>query len=83
MFDELVESSAAKKRTNTRWTLILSTAAQVSVIGVLILIPLIYTEALPKQLLTTFLAAPPRSSPASSASRGCPAHRETCGSPDA
>lgn len=59
MFDELVESSPIKKHTHTRWTFILSTAAQVTVIAVLVLIPLIYTEALPKQLLTTFLVAPP------------------------
>ncbi|HUQ49306.1 MAG TPA: energy transducer TonB [Terriglobales bacterium] len=32
---------------------------QVAIIGVLVLIPLIYTEALPKASLTTFLVAPP------------------------
>lgn len=58
MFDDLVVSSAQPKRTNTGWTMILSTVVQVAILGVLILIPLIYTEALPKQMLTTFLVAP-------------------------
>jgi periplasmic protein TonB len=59
MFDELVVSNVVKKRTNTRWTIVLSTTLQVLVIGIFILIPLIYTEALPTQLLNTFLVAPP------------------------
>ncbi|HXZ12104.1 MAG TPA: energy transducer TonB [Candidatus Sulfotelmatobacter sp.] len=58
MFDDLVISSAKPKRTKTWWTVMLSTAVQVGIIFVLILIPLIYTEALPKQMLTTFLVAP-------------------------
>jgi protein TonB len=40
-------------------TTILSFALQTMLIGVLILIPLIYTDALPKQQLMTFLVAPP------------------------
>lgn len=36
----------------------LSAIVQSLILGVLILIPLIYTEALPKQMLTTFLVAP-------------------------
>ena len=51
MFDELVESSAVRKKTNTGWAVILSTVVQVGVLVVLILIPLIYTQALPKALL--------------------------------
>ena len=57
MFDELVESTA-KKATHKRWTVILSAIIQVVIVSVFILIPLIYTEALPKQFLTTFLVAP-------------------------
>ena len=52
MFDELVESSAVRKKTNTGWAVILSTIVQVLVLLVLILIPLIYTQALPKAMLT-------------------------------
>ncbi len=59
MFDELVESSVARKKTKTIWAAILSTLVQAGVLGVLILIPLIYTQALPKAMLTTLLVAPP------------------------
>jgi len=59
MFDDLVESSVVKKKTNKGWTIILSTIVQVGVLVVLILIPLIYTQALPKAMLTTLLVAPP------------------------
>jgi periplasmic protein TonB len=58
MFDDLVESSVIPKRTNKSWTVTLSFIIQGVIVFVLILIPLIYTEALPKQLLTTFLVAP-------------------------
>lgn len=58
MFDDLVVSSAQPKRTNAAWTTFLSTIVQLAIVGVMILIPLIYTEALPKQMLTTFLVAP-------------------------
>jgi protein TonB len=40
-------------------TTLLSFGLQMFLIGILILIPLIYTEALPKQQLMTFLVAPP------------------------
>jgi protein TonB len=59
MFDELVESTAVKKKTHTSWAIVLSTIFQVAVLTVLILIPLIYTQALPKAMLTTLLIAPP------------------------
>jgi protein TonB len=36
-----------------------SFAIQIGIIGVMVLIPLIFTEALPKQQLMTFLVAPP------------------------
>jgi protein TonB len=58
MFDDLVVSSANPKRTNSWWTVMLSSAVQVGIVVVMILIPLIYTEALPKETLTTFLVAP-------------------------
>ncbi|HYL69311.1 MAG TPA: energy transducer TonB [Candidatus Limnocylindria bacterium] len=58
MFDDLVISSANPKRTNSIWTVALSTTIQIGIVIIMILIPLIYTEALPKQMLTTFLVAP-------------------------
>ena len=59
MFDELVESSVVRKKTNTGWAVVLSTAVQICVLMVLILIPLIYTQALPKAMMATLLIAPP------------------------
>jgi periplasmic protein TonB len=59
MFDQLVVSGANQTKTNKSWTVLLSTIIQVGIVVVMILIPLIYTEALPKGMLTTFLAAPP------------------------
>jgi len=58
MFDQLVESTN-KKTTHKVWTVWVSALIQALILGVLILIPLIYTSALPKALLTTFLVAPP------------------------
>jgi protein TonB len=59
MFDELLESSANRPKTNTRWSVFLSFALQAAFVGILILVPLIYTEALPKAMLSTILVAPP------------------------
>jgi periplasmic protein TonB len=59
MFDEMVISSPNPKKTNKWWTVLVSTAFQVAFLAVLILIPLIYTEALPKTYFATMLTAPP------------------------
>lgn len=59
MFDDLVISSAHPTRTHKSWTVALSAIVQVCIILVMILIPLLVTEALPKTMLTTFLVAPP------------------------
>jgi protein TonB len=59
MFDDLVESTAVKKKTNKGWAVILSGLVQTFILGILVLIPLIYTEALPKAMLSTLLIAPP------------------------
>jgi periplasmic protein TonB len=57
MFNDLVVSGDTK-RTHKSWTVALSAIVQSVILGVLILIPLIYTEALPKGMLNTFLVAP-------------------------
>lgn len=57
MFNDLVVSGDTK-RTNKPWTVALSAIVQTIILGILILIPLIYTEALPKGMLNTFLVAP-------------------------
>jgi protein TonB len=59
MFNELIESSIAKGKTNTSWSVMLSAFLQITILSVLILIPLIYTQALPKAMLMTLLVAPP------------------------
>src|SRR6516225_10384036 len=60
MFEEMVESTTGnKKKTNKPWTVFLSMGIQVVFLGILILIPLIYTEALPKTLMSSILLAPP------------------------
>ncbi|HXT24584.1 MAG TPA: energy transducer TonB [Candidatus Eisenbacteria bacterium] len=59
MFEEMVVSSPRGKKTNKSWTVIVSGIVQATFLAVLILIPLIYTEALPKASLATLLIAPP------------------------
>jgi protein TonB len=59
MFDEMVVSSPNPKGTNKWWTVIVSSAFQIGFLAILILIPLIYTEALPKTMMATMLTAPP------------------------
>ena len=59
MFDNLIECSPAGMKTKTGLTVFISTVFQMLLLGVMVLIPLIYTEALPKAMLTTFLVAPP------------------------
>ena len=57
MFDQLVISGKMEK-THKPWAVTLSAIVQCLILGVLILIPLIYTEALPTGLMNTFLVAP-------------------------
>ena len=59
MFNDLVISGANSTKTNKPWTVVVSTIIQAALLGILILIPLIYTEALPKGMLTTFIVPPP------------------------
>ena len=59
MFEEMVVSSPKSKKTNKPWTVFMSMVLQAGFLAVLILIPLIYTEALPKASLATLLIAPP------------------------
>src|SRR4051812_7722899 len=59
MFEDSLMESGGKLKTKQGWTTALSFILQTAMIGVMILIPLIYTEALPKQQLMTFLVAPP------------------------
>jgi len=58
MFDQLVVSSVHGTKTHKSWTVALSATVQVGILVVLVLIPLIYTEALPAGFASTFLVAP-------------------------
>jgi protein TonB len=59
MFEDSLIESGNRFKTKRLSTTILSFTLQILLIGVLILIPLIYTDALPKTQLMTFLVAPP------------------------
>jgi protein TonB len=59
MFDQLVVSGPQGIKTNKPWTVVLSAVAQFAVLGILVLIPLIYTEALDPRLAAMSLVAPP------------------------
>src|SRR5438067_1740154 len=45
-------------KTNKSWTVLFSFGMQILALGVLIIIPLIYTDVLPKAQLVSFLQAP-------------------------
>ena len=59
MFEDSLIESGNRFKTKRLSTTILSFTLQILLICVLILIPLIYTDALPKTQLMTFLVAPP------------------------
>jgi protein TonB len=59
MFEELLVSNPYATKTKQRWTVLVSMIFQVTFLAILLLIPLIYTEALPKAMLATLLVAPP------------------------
>jgi periplasmic protein TonB len=59
MFEDLVVSSPNPTKTSKPWTVVVSMIFQVTFLAILILIPLIYTEALPKAMMSTLLVAPP------------------------
>jgi protein TonB len=59
MFEDSLIESGGKLKTKRGWTSLLSFTLQVGIIGVMILIPLIFTEALPKGTSLFMLVAPP------------------------
>ena len=59
MFEDSLIESGGRLRTKRGLTTTFSFVLQVALVGVLVLIPLIFTEALPKTQLMTFLVAPP------------------------
>src|ERR1700757_208862 len=59
MFEDSLIESGRRLSSKRGATTFVSFFLQAILLGVLILVPLIYTEALPKQQLMTFLVAPP------------------------
>ncbi len=59
MFEDSLIESGGKLKTSRGWTSIVSFLLQVMIVGVMILIPLIFTEALPKGTTMFMLVAPP------------------------
>jgi protein TonB len=59
MFEDSLIESGGRLKTKRGWTSMVSFLIQIGIVGVMVLIPLIFTEALPKTQLMTFLVAPP------------------------
>src|SRR5208282_5005474 len=59
--DSLLESGGRNSKLHRRgpWATVISFVVQAALIGVLVLIPLLYTESLPKEQLMVYLVAPP------------------------
>jgi protein TonB len=55
----MVVSTSGSKKGTKPWTFLLSMGLEVGLLIVIVLIPLIYTEALPKTLMSSILLAPP------------------------
>src|ERR1700740_3147541 len=59
MFEDSLIESGGQLRPKRGTTRVLSFIREAIIVGVMILIPLIFTEALPRTQLMTFLVAPP------------------------
>ena len=59
MFEDSLMESGGKIRTNQKYTTTISFVIEAVVVGFLILLPLLITEALPLHQLNSFLVAPP------------------------
>jgi protein TonB len=75
MFDYMLESSSARRGNRNPWAFFLSMVVQTIVIFVVVLIPLLYTEALPKQAMMSWLVAPPPPPPPPPPPRAAPVKR--------
>jgi periplasmic protein TonB len=59
MFEDSLIESGGRLKTKRGVTTVFSFGLQVALVGILVLLPLLFTEALPKTQLMTFLVAPP------------------------
>jgi hypothetical protein len=67
LFVDSLLDSGRQERNRRRFAAVFSFTFQSLLIGVLLIVPLMFTEALPKQQLLTFLLAPPPPPPPSPA----------------
>ncbi|ABF39153.1 outer membrane transport energization protein TonB [Candidatus Koribacter versatilis Ellin345] len=74
MFEDSLLESGGRLKTKSKTTTTIAFIVQIALVGVLVLIPLIYTEALPKGQLTTFLVAPPPPPPPPPPPAAAPVH---------
>jgi len=84
VFDQLIESGGAGIKTKKPMTMIISIVLHVVAILVLIVIPLLFPEALSGELkaLTSLIAPPPAAAAAATATattHGYPSGAEACG----
>jgi periplasmic protein TonB len=65
MFDELVVSGRTTEMAHTHkpWSVGVSVLVQSAILGMILVIPLIYTQTLPSAMINTFLVAPPPPAP--------------------
>ncbi len=59
MFESMLESSVDKRKRRNPWAYLISISLQTVLMGALVLVGLIHTEALPESMQLTFLTAPP------------------------
>ena len=59
MFDDLPISGTERRPTNTRWTFLVSMAGELSVLNLLMVIPMMYVQALPFEWRMMSLMPPP------------------------
>ena len=76
MFEDSLIESGNRLKTKRGWTSIVSFTIQIGIIGVMVLIPLIFTEALPKGQLMFLLVARPATASTSAASSRSGENRE-------
>ena len=76
MFEDSLFDSGKWVKRRSPWVTVFSFLVQAALIGVLVLIPIFYPEALPRQQFMTFLEAPPPPPPPAAAAlaksaKGC------------
>ncbi|MGA2991597.1 MAG: TonB family protein [Candidatus Korobacteraceae bacterium] len=69
MFEDCLLESGGKPRKRSLWTTAVSFALQSLAVGLLFLVPLFYTNTLPRQEVTTLVYAPPPPPPPAAAPR--------------